>query len=91
MEDERNREESSYSVSTNPTRPNVTGKYCFIGLRKKRRILIVASKEIGIEINADKAKYTDMCRNQNTGGSHIVKTDNSFFEKVEEFKFLWTN
>jgi len=52
--------------------------------------LIVASKEIGREVNADKTKYMVMSRDQTAGQSHSVKTDNSSFERVEEFKYLGT-
>jgi len=52
--------------------------------------LIVASKEIGLEINADKTKYMVMSRDQNAGRSHNVKVDNSSFERVEEFMYLGT-
>ena len=31
-----------------------------------------------------------MSRNQNAGQSHDMKTDNKFFEKVEELKYLET-
>jgi len=34
--------------------------------------------------------YLDMSRDQNAGRSHNIKTDNIFFEKVEEFKYLGT-
>jgi len=47
---------------------------------------VVASKEIGLEVNADKTKYMVMSRGQNAGRIHSIKTDNSSFEKVEEFK-----
>jgi len=52
--------------------------------------LIVASKEIGLEVDADKTKYMAMSRNRNAGRSHSMKTDNSTFERVEEFKYLGT-
>ena len=81
VEDERKGDERSYCAPLSRYWRN--GKYCFHGLRQNLRILIVASKETGIEVNADKTKYTDMCRNQNTGGSHSVKTDNRFFKKEE--------
>ena len=32
-----------------------------------------------------------MSRDQNAGQSHSMKTDNSSFERVEEFKYLGTN
>jgi len=48
----------------------------------------MVSKEIGLDENADKTKYMVMSRDQNIGRSHIVKTDNSSFERVEEFKYL---
>ena len=48
------------------------------------------SKKIGLEVNADKTKYVDMSRDQNAGPSHSMKTDNSSFERVEEFKYLGT-
>ena len=54
-------------------------------------ILIVASKEIELEVNADKTKYMVMSWDQNTGQSHNMKIDNSSFERVEDFKYLGTN
>jgi hypothetical protein len=51
----------------------------------------VASKQTGLEVNADKTKYMIMSRDQNAGRSHSIKTDNSSFERVEEFKYLGTN
>jgi hypothetical protein len=51
---------------------------------------IMAIKETGPEVNVDKTKYTVMSRDQNAGQSHNIKVDNSFFEKVEEFKYLGT-
>ena len=52
--------------------------------------LVVATKEIGLEVNADKTKYMIMSRDQNAGRSHSVKIDNSSIERVEEFKYLGT-
>jgi len=48
----------------------------------------VASKEIGLEVNADRTKYMVMSRNQNAGRSYSMKIDNSSLERVEEFKCL---
>ena len=52
-------------------------------LRVKRNQ--VTSKQIGIEVNADKTKYMVMSRYQHAGRSHSMKTDNSYFERVEIF------
>jgi len=52
--------------------------------------LIVATKEIGLKVNADKTKYMIMSRDQNAGRSHSIKTDNSSIERVEEFKYWRT-
>jgi hypothetical protein len=50
--------------------------------------LIVATKEIGLEVNADKTKYLVISRERNAGRDDSVKTDNSSIERVEEFKYL---
>jgi len=52
--------------------------------------LVVATKEIGLEVNADKTKYMIMSTDQNTGRGHSMKIDNSSIERVEEFKYLGT-
>jgi len=51
---------------------------------------VVATKETGLEVNADKTKYMIKSRDQNAGRSHSMKTDNSSIERVEEFKYLGT-
>jgi hypothetical protein len=53
--------------------------------------LVVANKETVLEVNADKMKYMVMPRDQNAGQSHSIKIDNSFFERVEKFKYLGSN
>jgi len=57
-------------------------------IKKNAVTLIVASKVIGLEVNADKTKYLVMSRDQNAGQSHNIETDNNFFQRVEEFKYL---
>jgi len=42
------------------------------------------------EVNADKTKYLVMSWDQDAGRSHSVKTGNSAFERVEEFKYMGT-
>jgi len=53
--------------------------------------LLVGSKEIGLDVNVDKTKYMVMSRGHNAGKCHNMKTDNSSFERVEEFKYLGRN
>jgi len=48
----------------------------------------VACKEIVLEIDTNKTTYVAMSRDQNAGRSHNMETDNRFFERVEEFKYL---
>ena len=50
--------------------------------------LVVATKEIGLEVNANKTTYMVMSREQTAGLSHTMKVDNSSIERVEEFKYL---
>ena len=52
--------------------------------------LVVAKKEIGLEVYADKTKHMVISRDQNAGRSHNIKTDNSSFGQVEELKYLGT-
>ena len=52
--------------------------------------LVAATKEIGLEVNADKTKYMVMSREQTAGLSHSMKVDNISIERVEEFKYLGT-
>ena len=54
------------------------------------QLWLLVSKEMGLEVNADKTKYMVTSRDQNAGRSHNIKIDNSFFERVEEFKYLGT-
>jgi len=59
-------------------------------LKENAEALIAATREIGLEVSADKTKYMVMSRDQNAERIHSVRTDNSTFERVEEFKYLGT-
>ena len=59
-------------------------------VEKNTEALVVASKETGLEVNADKTKYMVMSRAQNAERSYNIKLDNSSIERVEEFKYLGT-
>jgi len=57
-------------------------------VKERTGSLIAASKEFGLEVNADKTKYMVMSRDQNAGQSHNMKIDYSSVERVEEFRYL---
>jgi hypothetical protein len=49
-------------------------------IKKNIDALVVASKDIRIEVNADKTKYMVMSRDQKAGRSHSIKTGNKFLK-----------
>jgi hypothetical protein len=51
-------------------------------VKKNAESLLVVSKEIELEVNADNIKYTAMSSDQNTATSHSTKTDNIYFERM---------
>ena len=59
-------------------------------IKKNSEAIVVARKETGLEVNADKTKYMVMSQDQNAGRSHNINIENSPFERVEEFKYLGT-
>jgi len=64
------------------------GRVCTI--KKTAEALVVADKEIRIEVNAYETKYMVMPQDQNAGQSHKMKIDSSSFERVGEFTYLGT-
>ena len=56
-------------------------------IKKNTEILVVASKETGLDVDADKTKYMAMYRDQNAGQNHNVKNENGFFERSENFRY----
>jgi hypothetical protein len=50
--------------------------------------LLEASKNIGLEINAEKTKYMIMSRHPNSGQNQNIRISNESFEKVAKFKYL---
>jgi hypothetical protein len=48
--------------------------------------LLVTSKEIGLDVIADKTKFMVLSRGQNAGRSQNIKTDNSPSERMGELK-----
>jgi len=59
-------------------------------VKKNKEVLVFSSKEIGLEIDADKSKYMVIFRDQNARGSHKIKIDNSSIERMDQLKYLGT-
>ena len=59
-------------------------------LKENAEALVAATREIGLEVSADKTKYMVMSRDQHAGQNHSVRIDNSTFERVKDFKYLGT-
>jgi len=57
-------------------------------IKRNAEALVVASKEIGLEVNADQTKYMVMFRDQNAGRNHSIKTDRSSFAMMGQFRYL---
>jgi hypothetical protein len=47
-----------------------------------------ASKEVGLEVNAEKTKYKLLSHHQNAGQNHDIKTANRSIQNVAQFKYL---
>jgi hypothetical protein len=63
---------------------NILGKSVYT-IQKSTEALVVSSKKIGRDINANIAKYMVMSKDQNEGQSHNKRN-----EKEEQFKYLGT-
>jgi hypothetical protein len=50
------------------------------------KILIDASKEVGLEVNTEKIKYMLLSRHQNAGKSYDIKIANRCFENVAKLR-----
>ena len=61
---------------------NISGRTVH-ATKKKAEAVVVASKEIGLEVNCDTTKCMVMSRDQDAGRSHSIKTDNSSLEGVK--------
>jgi hypothetical protein len=59
-------------------------------IKRNTEGLLDASKEVGLEENPEKTKYTLMSRSQKTGQKHNIKIANRSFEDVAKFKYLGT-
>jgi hypothetical protein len=57
-------------------------------IRGNSETLLEASRDIGLEINAEKTKYIIMSRHLNSRDNRNIRIANESFEKVEKFKCL---
>jgi sorting nexin-29 len=57
-------------------------------IKENKGILLEASRDTGLEINAEKTKYMIMSCHPNSGQNHNTRTANEMFENVAKFKYL---
>jgi hypothetical protein len=55
-------------------------------VKKNTETLLEASRDVGIEINAEKTKYMIMSCHPNSGQNQNIRIANESFEKVAKFK-----
>jgi hypothetical protein len=59
-------------------------------INENSETLLEASRDIGLEINAEKTKYMIMSRHPNSGENQNIRIANGSFEKVAKFRYLGT-
>jgi hypothetical protein len=57
-------------------------------IQKDTQTLIDASKEVRLEVNAEKTKYMLLSRHQNAGQNQDMKMGNRWFQNVAQFRYL---
>jgi hypothetical protein len=56
-------------------------------INENTETLLEASRNIGLEINAEKTKYIIVSRHPNSGQNQNIRIANESFEKVAKFKY----
>jgi hypothetical protein len=59
-------------------------------IKENSEILSEASRDIGLEINAEETKYMIMSRHPNSGQNQNIRLSNKSFENMATFKYLGT-
>jgi hypothetical protein len=62
---------------------------CMKTVKENTKTLLEASRDVGLEINAEKTKYMMSCH-LISGQSKNTRTANKSFENMEKFKYLGT-
>jgi hypothetical protein len=57
-------------------------------MKENSESLLEASRDIGLETNAEKTKYMIMSRHPNSGQNQNIRTADESFENVAKFKYL---
>jgi hypothetical protein len=61
-----------------------------VAIKTNRETLIDASKEVGLQVNAEKNMYMLLSHHQNARQNHDIKTANRSFENMAQFRYLGT-
>jgi hypothetical protein len=59
-------------------------------IKENTETLLETSRDIGLEINAEKTKYMIISRHPNSRQNQNIRTANELFENVAKFKYLGT-
>jgi hypothetical protein len=59
-------------------------------MKKNKKTLTDASKEVSPEVNTEKTKYMLLSRHQKAGQNHDIKIANRCFENVTKLRYLGT-
>jgi hypothetical protein len=57
-------------------------------IKQNSETLLEASRDTGLEINAEKTKYMIMSHHPNSGQNQNIRIDNESFENLAKFKYL---